>query len=126
MLCGDMTYGQARSASCFGGDWTYGRDAKSRERIHYVDPKRLRALHQGANRICTRQQKPVEIAQVAKRLVQRGKIIRRVKRDHGLEYGFGAARLEFANECLRLIGRTSNENTSAGERGCGGFNHAEP
>src|SRR5216684_2975564 len=44
MLRGDVTYGQTRSASCFGGDRTYRRDAKCGKRTQHVAPKGFRAF----------------------------------------------------------------------------------
>ena len=99
----DAGYRQARPASRFGGDRTYGGDAESSKGIHNVDAKRLRALHQCTNGVCAGEQEPVKRAQITKGLIERGKIIRRVKRNHRLEYGFGAASLQRTNERLRLL-----------------------
>ncbi len=98
VLCRDSAYGQARAAAGVGGERTDGGDAESSKGIHNVDAKRLRTVHQGANGICTGEQEPVERAEFAKGFIKRAKIIWRVKRNHRLEHGFGAASLEFANE----------------------------
>ena len=103
MLHGDVAYGQARAASRFGGDRTYGGDAESSKGIHNVDAKSLRAVYQGTNGVCAGEQEPVKRAQITKGLIERGKIIGRVKRNHRLEYGFGAASLQRTNERLRLL-----------------------
>ena len=103
MFCGDVTYGEAGATSCFRGNRAYGGDADSGKGIRYVELERLGALDQCAHRVCAGEQEPIESAQIAKRLIQRCKIRWWVKRNHGLEHGFGAASFQFANERLGLI-----------------------
>ena len=98
VLRSDAAYGQSRPASRLGGDRTDGCNPQTSKGIHNIDAKRLRALHQCTYGVCTGEQEPVEVAQLAKRFVQRSKIIRGMKRDHGLEHGFGTASLQLANE----------------------------
>jgi hypothetical protein len=100
---GHVTYGQTRSASGFGGDWTYRRDAERCKRTQNVAPKGFRALDQCANCIGAGEQEPVEGAQSAKGVVQGGKVIRRVESNHRIEHGSRAASLEFANQQLTLV-----------------------
>jgi hypothetical protein len=98
MLHGDAAYGQTGLASHVGGDRTDGCDTQGREGIHYVDAKRSRTLHQGPNGVCAGEEEPVKRAQITKGPIERGKIIRRVKGDHGLEHGFGPASLQLTNQ----------------------------
>src|SRR6266849_9352373 len=104
MLCSDSAYGQARAARGFGGHRAYRGDPDSSEGVGDIDAERLRAFEQSADGVGAGEQKPVEGAHIAKRFIERSKIAWRMKRDHGLEDGLGAASFEFANERFGLIG----------------------
>src|SRR5260221_9319396 len=98
MFRGDVTYGQAGATRGFGGDRAYRGHTDSSERVRDIDTDRLRALEERTDSVGAGEQEPIEGAQIAERLIQRRKIRRRVKRNHGLEHGFGAASFQLANE----------------------------
>jgi hypothetical protein len=97
MLCGNVTYMQARRASHFGGDRPHSGNANGSEGIHNVHGKGSRALQQGANGICAGEQKPVKRAQITKGLIQRSEIAWRMESDHWLEHGLCATSFERAD-----------------------------
>jgi hypothetical protein len=73
----------------------------------------LRALEQGADGVGAGEQEPVEGTHIAEGFIEWSEIAGRMEGNHGLQDGLGAARFEFADERLGLIGGSGDENAAA-------------